>query len=179
MYPPAEGGSIFMDTTTAEIINCTFNNSNGYQGGAIDAVASDVTIKRSLFVNSKAAYQGGAINCKTGATVDIVHCTFYGDTVTDGAGGCISIEEDVTVNVVNSIISAVSPDAIRGTVNASYCNISGGYNGESIMEYDPQFADISIGDFKLISTSLLIDAGKNIGDTYTGLGPDIGAYECY
>ena len=85
----SRGGAIFADRSSSLYLNhCVFRqNVAGRRGGAIDAyLGSEIRIVNCLFVANTAGETGGAIACPDAingngdSLLDLVNCTFYGNT---------------------------------------------------------------------------------------------------
>ncbi len=138
------------------IINCTIaNNYCDDDGGAIFSLDSTPTIINSLIVNNEARVVGGAISDFGGGMVTIINSTIAGNIAPTGAGIFGS-----TVTMTNSIVwGNQGSQEIAGSANVTYSDIRGGFVGEGNMDVLPRFVDAVNGDFHLLASSPLIDAG--------------------
>ncbi len=119
------------------------------------------------FVNNQAELAGGAVHFLYTATPSFYNSIFWGNT------------------------APASPDisAQEGTITVSSCIVAGGYAGESNLDANPMFTNISAGDYTLQNCSPAINAGNNsvipaavitdmAGAARVQLGKvDIGVYE--
>ncbi|SVC75579.1 uncharacterized protein METZ01_LOCUS328433, partial [marine metagenome] len=163
-------------------------NTTGNNGGGIMINGTDnAIITRTSVVDNHAANNVGGIY------VLVTSTTFNNITIsgnTSGGGGAIGILEGGHVELTNSIVwdnpgqGNFMSDG-TGSLNITYSDIEGGFDGEGNIDADPLFTDADNGDFTLQSGSLCIDAGtadldgdgvEDITD-YFGLAPDMGAYE--
>ena len=95
----------------------------------------------------------------------------------------MSLVSSSNPTLINSILwsNFYSPpeiDLISSTINISYSNIKGGWEGEGNIDLNPLFVDPSNGDYSLQSGSPCIDAGNpssEYNDT-DGSRNDMGAY---
>ena len=77
-------------------------NSNDGHGGAIGASRSKLTVNNSSFVNNQAYGDGGAISISR-STGEISNSSFVGNRTRKAqAGGAISVDQNATVDIVNS-----------------------------------------------------------------------------
>ncbi|MFI3212965.1 MAG: right-handed parallel beta-helix repeat-containing protein [Eubacteriales bacterium] len=172
------GGAISMDMDTkAYFIDCIFdsNDCEAGKGGAIynDIMASPL-LENCLFINNTA--ESGAAMANDGNSNTIYsHCTFYNNTATEeGAAlyqGSGAYNDPV---VINSIIYGNYCDQGEVSVydwaqcnpNISYSIVEYGYDGEGVLDVDPEFVDPDNMDFSLSETSPALtasDEGGQIG----------------
>jgi predicted outer membrane repeat protein len=167
------------------VVNCTFAGNEG--GSALDAGGSytSVTVVNCTFAQNSALSDGGAIQAWGsefgGASVDVYNTLMWGNT-------------PVQMSVHDRWGSP-------GEIQATYCNVEGGWEGEGNIDADPLFVDPDGGDFRLSAGSPCIDAADNTvvpvldcadldghgrrwddpATPDTGVGPppivDMGAYE--
>tara|TARA_B100001167_G_scaffold96768_1_gene58896 strand:- start:269 stop:2149 length:1881 start_codon:yes stop_codon:yes gene_type:complete len=118
----------------------------------------------------------------------LTNCTITGNSSDNG--GALRATYGGHFNVTNSIIwDNSTPEQVsleNGTVNITYSDIDGGFNGEGNINADPLFTNADNGDFTLSqSSSPCFDAGtadidgdgfQDITD-YFGSAPDMGAFE--
>ena len=124
-----------------------------------------------------------------GSDVSFNNLTISGGT--SGGGGVIGISEEAHVELTNSIVwnnsgenNFGSTDG-TGTINITYSDIEGGFDGEGNIDVDPLFTDASGGEYSITQESPCKDAGTADTDgdgvdditDYSGLAPDMGAYE--
>ena len=94
------------------------------------------------------------------------------------------VNNDIIINYPNGWGNPVYLDAYS-TIQISYSNIEGGYEGVGNIDLNPLFNDAESDDYSLQSESPCIDTGTadldgdGIDDIidYYGLAPDMGAYE--
>jgi uncharacterized protein (TIGR02145 family) len=103
----------------------------------------------------------------------------YANLFSDGI-----VNNDIIINYPNGWGNSVTLDAYS-TLQISYSNIEGGYEGEGNIDLSPLFSDAENDDYSLQSESPCIDTGiadidgdgiDDIIDFY-GLAPDMGVYE--
>ena len=182
-------------TLYCEIRNTTFENNSGGWGGAIAAFEPiDMNIYSVFATGNKASGNGGFITLCCGASVSITNSTIYNnETNNNDLNGC----SDCKMFVTNSIIWK---DKIGGpsdaTIEITYSDIEGGWDGEGNIDADPHFIDAANGDYHIGDYSPCIGAGvysAQFDDTWyyapstdldgnprpnpAGSMPDMGAYE--
>ena len=94
------------------------------------------------------------------------------------------VNNDIIINYPNGWGNSVTLDEYS-TLQISYSNIEGGYEGVGNIDLNPLFNEVESDDYSLQSVSPCIDAGTadldgdGIDDIidYYGLAPDMGAYE--
>ena len=117
------------------------------------------------------------------------NCTFVGNTSINGFA--LDLDENNSITLKNCILWENSPKQISNseTVNVSYSNVQGSFDGEGNINNDPLFVDPSNGNYRLLSNSPCVNAGdpnSPIGQYETDLDGnprlvdgrvDMGAYE--
>ena len=139
-------------------------------GGGIDVNNGTWTIRNSLFVGN-VAWKGGAVSVESSGAATVAHCTFVGNTLTEGAVG--PAYADTTGNsklVVADCILSRNTDAAG-----------------NLYDLDEWFfADAAAGDYRPTAASLAVDAatGTEHGDydldgqaRVSGAAADLGCYE--
>ena len=212
-------GSSGLTISSGEVKNCVFSYNVGENGPiyVIRGTTRDVTINNSLFYRNTAIQGGGIVVAGNGNTFTINNSTFaYNEA---GSGRTIFIDQGgtlpISTNIINNTIiwGAVGADQIAYFDNPAvspamvpvinYSNIQGiaasPLLGSTMV--DPAYGNTTTDDYRLSSTSPLIDAGSNTlvpgnittdldgnnrflddpGTTDTGAGTapivDMGAYE--
>ena len=182
--------------------NCVFTrNESTNSGGAVrffsQIWSSDFnsSFTNCVFASNKAAKNGGAINVSPNSVTFhsvITNCTFTSNEAAEN-GGAICFSGDYINEIVRNCIlwNNVSPNDSEiydndGSVQITYSDIKGGYEGEGNIDLDPFFIYPSGGDFRLLYNSPCIDSGTPenapINDLNGNLRPmlsgyDMGAYE--
>jgi PKD repeat protein len=176
----------------------TIINGRANYGGAISCTKkSSPTIKNCIFSHNSAYVLGGAVSNFESA-VSLINCTFHANTDLFGGGAVRNMSDSMVIT--NCILWCNEPGEIfsSGTIDITYCNISGGWEGEGNINTDPLFSDMDNGDYHLKSqagrwdpnseswvkdevTSLCIDAGEPNSDWSGELWPhggrvNMGAY---
>jgi hypothetical protein len=161
----AGGGGIRCGFGSAEFIHNIIAYNQGRYGSGLVAFHSPVVIKNNVvFANTGSQTYGGAGLWIWGGGFlsTIVNNTIVNNSTTNSGGG-ISIR-DHAVDLVNNVVygnTAASGFQIYlgsgATVNASYCDVQGGYSGTGNIDQPPSFAATN---FLLSNTSPCIDAGN-------------------
>ena len=88
------GSCLFLDRTSVTIVNSVFQNNRAqWQGGAIYAITSTITIIRSTFNRTVVSESvGGAIRARTGSRIMVYDSTFGHNTARQ-SGGAIHCQE--------------------------------------------------------------------------------------
>ena len=162
------GGGILMNNSTLTIQNCIFKeNSSRNAGGAIGLYTSSSKVINSLFINNlvtDSTWGGGAI-VTSGSTSQpvFINCTITGNRGADG--GAMYNENLPKPKIYNTIIYGNS-SGINDTTNNDIQNsliqgLSITTNGNINGSTNPLFINASSGDYRLQSTSQMIDKGSN------------------
>ena len=131
------GGAISINTTSALIEGCTFeNNSNATSsdtrsGGALYYIdAGNVTLKDCHFINNSAKHNGGAVYFDSNCTPTVTGCTFVENSATD-YGGAISSAVPVSytgcVFMNNTAKGASTINAYKTNMYVDKCKFIGNY----------------------------------------------------
>ena len=162
-------------------------------GGMYFAYVREVSITNTLLSRNLAGGEGEGIYVGTSYEppyqVNIVHTTIVSPTSREGAAIYVISN---TVNITNTLIASYTTgiEHIDGTVNEDFnlffdvsVPLTGGVTsgGHSLIG-DPAFLNPWIDDYHILSDSLALDAGFDLGITNDfegdprpqGLGPDIG-----
>jgi len=184
------GGGMCNDESDATVIGCTFtrNHADGSAGfgGGIYSRSSRATIANCLFSANSAAGpfgSGGAVyDCdQRGASAAMTNNTIVENTAVYGGGVYRSSATPATV--ANNIIAFNSSgihdysngpaklldNCVYGNTDYNYAGIPPGVRD---MARDPQFADLSNGDYHLRITSPCVNSGCNSAADDGGLDMD-------
>ena len=189
------GGISCCISSCATLENNTIVGNSAYGGGGIFCSGSDPTIKNEIICNNS-AYYGGGVSCFCSSP------TIENDVIShnsaDTAGGAIYSYYDSGPRVINTIMwddSAGNGEEGSfedySSINITYSDIEGGWEGEGNIDEDPLFRNPDEGDYHFMAdycgypyNSPCIDAGDpSISDNFLdcdwGLGEqrsDMGAY---
>ena len=192
------GGGIYSDYQSSfNLINTVFNSNRATDyGGAIYNydTNNDSTIVNSIFDGNTSKF-GGAIYNDYSSAVG-TNLTFANNQAESGAAIYSQGDSDDTPTYFNSIFwgnkgtsdtSPITNDGANTIIGNSI--VQGGYNGLEVLDEDPKFANLELGDLRLQSDSPAIDAGLNefvvietdlVGsDRIVSARIDIGAYEYF
>jgi predicted outer membrane repeat protein len=142
---PRVGGAVCLYSlgTPSVIEDCTFVGNSAEIGGAIYSYSYDkVNIVNCRFLQNTASQTGGAIYLQeTNATV--ASCTFSGNTTPHGRA-CYVVGPQAWLSVTNTILwdggGEISTSG-QVQVNATYCDVAGGWVGPGNIDADPLFAN--------------------------------------
>lgn len=153
------------------------NNVVEQGAGGVRMHQGRLSITNTLIANNQ-----GDAGIHVNGPLSIMHVT-----VANNDGGIVfNPQAGVEMFAVNSIVydtGGLWTD--QGVIHASYSDIEGGvWPGTGNIDQPPEFADPMNGDYRLLGTSSVIDAGTPAGSPPTDLGgtprdaaPDMGAYE--
>lgn len=156
------GGGMFNGTSPPMVTDCTFSGNSAVNGGGgmYNYDHSSPTVTNCIFSGNLAMWGGGVNNDESSPTV--ANCTFSSNSATAGGGGMSNGGASPTVT--NCILwdngGEIYSDA-TSTPMVTYCDIQGGYAGDSNIDADPMFVDPAGGDYHLRPDSPCIDMGSN------------------
>ncbi|UCC44408.1 MAG: right-handed parallel beta-helix repeat-containing protein [Candidatus Zixiibacteriota bacterium] len=160
---PAGGGIMCDSSSSPRIINNTISGNSavcrcGGTGGGIHCTNSNPTISNSTICGNSAV-SGGGIFCHESSPI-IINTIFWANNPTE-------------VSVDDASLPAIT-----------YCDISGGWEGEGNIDSNPLFLDPYNGNYNVCSQSPCIDAGDLDMTDPDGSRSDIGVFypehpECF
>ncbi len=158
-----DGGGVAIDNSGL-VQNCIFvankandNAGNGY-GGGVRMLNGGITRNCLISANSSANY-GGGINIWDAGTIQ--NCTVVNNTAPNGAGVRLrnnSVMENTISYLNNGLNWQTSGSGFSFQYNCTTPALPSGIGNTSS---NPQFVNSSTGNYRLSSTSTLIDAGLN------------------
>jgi predicted outer membrane repeat protein len=166
------GGGLSIDYFSNPIfIDCVFeNNVSDGKGGAIyDDFGCSPLLENCLFVDN-IAQSGSAMGNDGASNPTISHTTFYGNDASEvGAALYQGTGPYNDPTVIDTIIwSNYCAEDVSDIYNWNECNtkvtysiVEEGYEGEGVIEEDPQFVDAENNKFDLEDTSPALTAGHN------------------
>ena len=191
------GGAIYCYASSPTITNCKIINNVGDKGGAIYCIESHPVINNTLIANNASlgnSPQCGGICTEGLGTPEIKNCTI----VNNSPGGVFTASGD-GVDMTNTIVWGNEVYQIQTDESSpvvSFCDVQGGYPGQSNIDANPCFFDPSPGigaeydgssaNWTLRSRSPCINSGTETYLPQTDLAGsqriysdivDIGAYE--
>jgi parallel beta-helix repeat protein len=165
------------------------NTATGNGGGILLDGADGAKLTRVIIVNNHANGIIGGIDV-TGTNAAMTNVTLSANT--SGQGGAIGVFGGGHVELTNSIVwnhdgpGNFATDG-TGTINITYSDIEGGFDGIGNIDEDPLFAGIHPQNdfYSLQENSPCIDVGTADTDgngvdditSYYGIAPDMGAFE--
>ena len=201
----APGGFHFRDGAGFNIVeNCTVKNIKGSNGtisfydsvedGGTQWAGNDNIIRNCIFENSDLGIKIGSSSTQTYSTIynnKILNCTFINikdlcRIYTTSTNKNNVIENSIISNVKNLYFNNYNSPGWTQGYNNYFNNGFEKPAGTGNISSDPLFEDQVKGNYRLKSTSKLIDAGKNVESVKTdydgkkrpsGSSHDIGAYE--
>ena len=206
------GGAFDIATANSVLFDrCTFIGNRANRAGALEVFASsNIQVFNCLFLDNlvTGSSGGGGLWFGSGGSSQVRNCTIVGNRASAQAGGAGLRNQGAVVSVINCIIrDNEGPGGTQTLANqisgasATYSNVEGITSGTGNIDMDPMFAAAGSGDYSVLATSPVIDAGSNAGvpavstldiqharrmvdipsvpDTGQGTAPivDMGAYE--
>ncbi len=199
------------------LTNVTFSGNAAYDGGGMRNFQSNPALINVIFSGNQALVRGGGMINEEGSHPALINTTFSGNLAGSYGGGGGLYNVDSSPTLANCILwgndAATDPEISNVGTSApdiTYSDVAWNgdvYPGTGNLNLDPQFvspsaaavAPTTTGDYHLLSTSPVIDAGNNfsitvstdrdghsrlmnvltISDTGLGTPPivDMGAYE--
>ncbi|MBN1346305.1 MAG: right-handed parallel beta-helix repeat-containing protein [Phycisphaerae bacterium] len=178
-YGGVGGGILCINDCSPEISNCHFSGNQAFYGSAI-CLDGSAMIANCMVVGNQAYWGGGGIVCMYPSNVTITNCTIVRNIVEGGwspfsAGGIYTSSPLVTIT--NCLLWENDPPQIQADSAepaVTYCNIQGGWPGETNIDEDPRFVDPNgpdgdpntweDNDYHLDLGSPCINAGDPNGD---------------
>ncbi|WP_295606375.1 right-handed parallel beta-helix repeat-containing protein [uncultured Lamprocystis sp.] len=149
-----DGGGIFHQSCAGHLTNNSIqrNSAGNWGGGVCLYTAHPETFANNLITDNTAVANGGGVSLYDGATAVIVNNTLTNNQA-NGLGGGLYAHYGTSATVRNSILWANQSTQItnNGTVQITYSDIAGGWNGVGNLSQDPLFADPAAGDYHLRS----------------------------
>jgi hypothetical protein len=201
----ATGGGVHLEDSLMDRCIVTHNTGGGECSGGGGIFEINSVIRDSLITSNSLTFSSGEPGCGSyGGGVymrggSLVNCTVAGNSArviangTGGGGGVFAESGGVTNCIIyfNLVYVANNPASnwlSMGSAIFDHCCTTPAPGGAANITQDPQFVDVTSGDFHLASTSPCIDAGMTqpwmIGaqdldghQRVGGTSVDIGAYE--
>ena len=171
-----DGGGMRIVESGATVINCLFVDNTSSDGGGMEINYGNALVVNCVFYNNHANVginpDGGAVRAVYSGSVEMINCTFCGNTAVRKGGGIYSYDTGLTVQ--NCICWGNSDDGGSdesaqihtggdGTTTVSHSCIQdlNAYGGLGNLGDDPQFVSPTGGDLHLWPWSPCIDAGDS------------------
>ena len=164
-YFPVGGGNL-MNTSSPTIQNCIFKENSAINaGGAMALYPSSSRVINSLFVDNLAtnsSYGGGAILSNSSQGV-FVNCTITGNRGANGGAmyNNVSPQPKIYNTIIYGNSSGINNTTGNNIQNSLIQGITTTTNGNINGSTDPLFTNASTENFRLQSTSPVIDKGSN------------------
>jgi len=146
------GGGIYYESSTAFMNNVVFKNNSCAQSGAgLFCASTSGNLNNLTFSKNNAGMEGGgALNLANSSTIGINNGILWGNT-SSGNGNEIAIQSGTLY--LNYSCYSNNPGDVY--------NSGGTFNQLNCISVDPIFVDETTNDFRLIGTSLCVNAGNN------------------
>ena len=157
----AAGGAIY-NSGLLTLTGCTFSGNVAGSAGAILNQSSVCTVQNCTFAgNTASAGIGGAILSDYGATLNLLHCTFTGNSSTGLGGDVFNVLS--LVNTTNTIMAGSTPDDIYNVSN-SVVGSTNTFGGSNIVQVIDNAGT-------LIGTSTILAVNPNLAPLGNYGGP--------
>ena len=157
-------GGIAISWSRAMIKDNLIDGNRSAEGGGVHLLGARAICTGNVIVNNSAEAWGGGVYVRPGAqNVHIHNNVIFGNSAGESGGG-VTVRDTLNTNVQNCIIwgnEAPEGEQIgEFTGEIGYCVVEDGFDGQEIIEDNPQFVDPGQRDFRLQDDSPCIDAGN-------------------
>ncbi len=185
------GGAIYLMNSSVRFYNMMIKNcASGGSGGALYAQNSGSRFINCILTNNSSDGDAGVAKI-VGGDVAFKHCTIANNQSADDNGLVFDGGSHIIKNSVywyNNVTGNGIMEMNGASLDISFSNIMGGYDGPGMLNHRPGFVDANLNDFDLEDWSPMIGAAdtsnfssldfvyneRSLTDT---TAPDIGAYE--
>ena len=185
------GGALHLINSQAKLKNLIINGNNkqgSSNGGAAMFIDSSIIFfSNSLVYNNSAidlhhgvtmyTYTGGIV-AMNNSILNLNNISFHGNSGTDavyyedddepfGYGSALHLYDSSNATLINSIIwnegdlIIGEPEQVVGSVDISFSNILGGWEGSGNIDHDPLFCNPDSNDFTLAENSPCVGSGED------------------
>ena len=137
-------GGISIDDAPQKIVNSIFTNNTAKQGGAISSAAVSLEGVNLTFVDNQAE-KGAAVFTAAFDGAGLSVPEYYNSIFWNNTG---TVEDE-------QIFNEVDPVTVRNSI------VQGGYEGENIIDANPEFVNQEAGNLRISSNSSAVNAGLN------------------
>ena len=144
--PNACGGAIYCYRSSPQILNCKITNNTADMGGALYCFKSSPVLNNTVIANNLATGgvpQCGGVYTEEESVPQIENCTI----VNNSPGGIFSYSWEGMI-LTNTIVwgnDRYQIEVLESAPTVSFCNVQGGYPGESNIDADPCFLSPNVG----------------------------------
>jgi len=191
------GASVNNGGATLNLSNVIINNNTGNVGGGVFCEGGAfLSLNIGEISNNTSSSGGGGIYYGNTASSTLKHVTISDNVDNIGGGGLflgqsssvIMENSNVLTNLPNNIYFYESEPSDSNEIIISYSNIQGGQDsivtnnngtvtwGDGNIDVDPMFVDTANGNYHLLASSQLINAGHPDSTDSDGSRADMGAY---
>jgi hypothetical protein len=169
------GGGVFVYQSAPTITDCVIRgNTSTQDGGGVYCYGTYARIASNVILKNTAgtSCNGGGIFCRYGGSPLITNNTIVGNT--SGGSGSVGSWDSASPSLVNNIIAFNSPgmwisgadirfryNDIYGNTSYDFGNFTSPVGRDGNISVDPGFKDRTNDDYRLVASSLCINAGDN------------------
>ena len=145
-YLPGDGGGMYADRMTGQVIDCTFigNEAGASGGGIFFSGETDDELTNCLLAGNMAGRNGGGVSASLLTQLQVSNCTITDNLVSGGffankAGGGVYCSDGGNTFIIDSILwdnsadfgneIAIGTNISSGAVSVSYSDVQGGALG--------------------------------------------------
>ena len=159
------------------ITHGTLPFETGGDGSGVHLYKSDfISMRNCTIAGNSSKGHGGGVYCQE-ATADFTNCTIAGNRASLSGGGVYCDTSSATFT--NCILWNPGAEILidSGSAIVSYSCIQGGYEGIGNIAAYPMFVAPDLQDWRLADLSPCVDGGVDVGHSFLGNAPDMGAWE--
>jgi hypothetical protein len=165
-----QGGLVHVDGyDRLNMSNCILSHGSASYGGAIAVLNSSPQFYGCVLHHNTATSGGGAVYAFYAAP-KLVHLTMADNSSGVGPGGVLTSASGDT-RLIGSILWNNGDTPVSGTLTVLYCDIEGGYSGNTNLNVDPCFDPLEPDRYLLLPYSPCLNKGLTDLSAYPNL-PD-------